>query len=248
MSRAHGPSMAELPGKAGTYIEDIKHQLGEWIRENVPTVGGWIADIFDGREPEWVQGVGRMARWLMDQVGKPYIWGGGHPANPNLPGYDCSGLVSSALQVGGFPGDGVVTSLAGQVAAIPTSAMRSVPVLLGFYGDLSHVGMSVFGKWFEATPPHILGPGAASSSWDWYGVPALAAGGVVKARPGGTIVRLSEAGYDEAVIPLKRGGSSGGGNTYEITIVSAATDPVRAGEEMYRRLKQKLERESRLNS
>jgi TP901 family phage tail tape measure protein len=39
-------------------------------------------------------------------------------------------------------------------------------------------------------------------------VPGMASGGIVRARPGGTIVRLGEGGRDEAVTPL--GGSGGG--------------------------------------
>jgi hypothetical protein len=33
----------------------------------------------------------------------------------------------------------------------------------------------------------------------------LAEGGIVKARPGGTLARIAEAGSDEMVIPLNRG-------------------------------------------
>ncbi len=41
-------------------------------------------------------------------------------------------------------------------------------------------------------------------------VPSLAAGGIVPARPGGTLVRVGEGGQDEAILPLPRmqGGSS----------------------------------------
>lgn len=44
-------------------------------------------------------------------------------------------------------------------------------------------------------------------------VPQLANGGVIRARPGGTLVNVGEAGRDEAVIPLSRMGGMGG-NTY----------------------------------
>ena len=42
---------------------------------------------------------------------------------------------------------------------------------------------------------------------DAAGVPDLAAGGIVRARPGGMIVRVAEAGRDEAIIPLGAGGT-----------------------------------------
>ena len=41
-------------------------------------------------------------------------------------------------------------------------------------------------------------------------IPRLAAGGIVKARPGGILAQIGEGRYDEAVVPLKRGGLGGG--------------------------------------
>ena len=45
-------------------------------------------------------------------------------------------------------------------------------------------------------------------------IPALASGGVVKARPGGTLALIAEAGQDEAVVPLPVGREAGFGNVY----------------------------------
>jgi hypothetical protein len=45
-------------------------------------------------------------------------------------------------------------------------------------------------------------------------VPGLATGGVVKSRPGGTLIRAGEGGLDEAVIPIARG--RGGGSTGQV--------------------------------
>lgn len=41
-------------------------------------------------------------------------------------------------------------------------------------------------------------------------IPYLARGGIVRARPGGTVVVAGEGGQDEAVVPLPRGGGGGG--------------------------------------
>ena len=41
-------------------------------------------------------------------------------------------------------------------------------------------------------------------------IPQLAKGGIVKARPGGTLVNVGEGGRDEAVVPLGRGGGASG--------------------------------------
>lgn len=45
-------------------------------------------------------------------------------------------------------------------------------------------------------------------------IPGLAAGGIVQASPGGTIVRLGEGGYDEMVTPLDGSHRTGSGDTY----------------------------------
>lgn len=66
--------------------------------------------------------------------------------------------------------------------------------------------IAVAGKGVDINPPDI---------------PHLAAGGIVKARRGGTLALLGEGGRDEAVIPLQRGrGShSGGGDVhYHVTV------------------------------
>lgn len=44
-------------------------------------------------------------------------------------------------------------------------------------------------------------------------IPRLAAGGIVKARPGGILANIGEGRYDEAVVPL-RGGMLGGGDIH----------------------------------
>jgi hypothetical protein len=55
-----------------------------------------------------------------------------------------------------------------------------------------------------------------------------AAGAIVRATPGGSILRVGEAGHDEAIVPLTGPNAPGGmgGNTYNITI-NDATDPDR---------------------
>jgi hypothetical protein len=53
-------------------------------------------------------------------------------------------------------------------------------------------------------------------------IPRLAKGGVVMPSPGGSIVNVAEAGRPEAIVPLDRLGSLGGGNTYVININRAS--------------------------
>ena len=59
-------------------------------------------------------------------------------------------------------------------------------------------------------------------------VKPLAHGGIVRARPGGTLALLGEGGRDEAVVPL--GGSAGGmGGTVNVYLSGVITDPVATG-------------------
>ena len=65
---------------------------------------------------------------------------------------------------------------------------------------------------------------------------SMASGGVVMPRSGGTLARIGEAGYPEAVIPLNRSvfnrvmpNSSGTQNTYEIHVHAGVGDPQEIG-------------------
>jgi hypothetical protein len=87
---------------------------------------------------------------------------------------------------------------------------------VGGGGGLGGVLSRVFGTGKTLFP----GLGALSNV-----VPGLADGGIVKARPGGTLALIGEGGRDEAVVPLGRSGSAfpTGGMTINVT---GALDPV----------------------
>lgn len=57
------------------------------------------------------------------------------------------------------------------------------------------------------------------------GVRDMATGGLVKARPGGTIVRLAEAGEDELVVPMSRLGRKSSGGTNITVVINGPADP-----------------------
>jgi phage-related protein len=59
-------------------------------------------------------------------------------------------------------------------------------------------------------------PGFGGKGFDVPNIPMLANGGIVKASPGGTLALIGEGGQDEAVIPLNRMGSMGGGVTINV--------------------------------
>lgn len=56
-------------------------------------------------------------------------------------------------------------------------------------------------------------PGLGGKGFDVPDIPTLAQGGIVPARPGGTLVLAGEAGRDEAIIPLRRGAPGLGAST-----------------------------------
>ena len=58
-------------------------------------------------------------------------------------------------------------------------------------------------------------------------VPELASGGIVKASPGGTLIRAGEGGRDEAVVPLP---AKMGGDTINITVQTGVGDPAAIGQ------------------
>jgi len=56
-------------------------------------------------------------------------------------------------------------------------------------------------------------------------IPYLAKGGIVRARPGGTLVVAGEGGRDEAVVPLPRGGGLGMGGVAHVVFRLDGGDP-----------------------
>jgi hypothetical protein len=69
-------------------------------------------------------------------------------------------------------------------------------------------------------------------------IPQMADGGIVKARPGGTLAIIGEGGRDEAVVPLRNGMSAlSGGSPNVIINVSGALDPVAVARQIDQLLK-----------
>jgi hypothetical protein len=81
---------------------------------------------------------------------------------------------------------------------------------------------------FENMANMYLNMKGAGKKEENFRVPALANGGIVKARPGGTLALIGEGGRDEAVIPLGRGGGMMGGVNITIN-AGVGSDPVAIG-------------------
>lgn len=105
-----------------------------------------------------------------------------------------------------------------------------------------------FNKKFKTVNEYIsAGTNAASRAarrtrWEDYvkanNVPDMARGGVVSATPGGRLVRIGEAGHDEAVIPLSSAILSkmgGGGTTIHVTVQAGmGADGAEIGKQLVR--------------
>lgn len=108
-------------------------------------VAGGLGSLFSG-----TKSLEKGIAFAMSKVGLPYVWGGGHGGDLyNVGGYDCSGFVSAVLNSMGIPMQGTTYTL--YDAMVNAGWVRGDgPLTVGFYGDLSHVGIGMLGKWFES--------------------------------------------------------------------------------------------------
>jgi hypothetical protein len=116
-------------------------------------------------------------------------------------------LVFAAMRVGV---DFTVEAVKGLIAVFRT-----------VFNTIGALWNNSFGK-ISFTIPDIIGVPGRGTSFSIPKIPALADGGIVKASPGGTLALIGEGGQDEAVIPLDRMGSMGGG---DVNIYVQGADP-----------------------
>lgn len=76
-------------------------------------------------------------RWALDEIGKPYVWGGAGPD-----GFDCSGLVVWAYEHVGIYLTHYTGAQWNEVEHIPVSELKPGDLLF-FFADISHVGLYV---------------------------------------------------------------------------------------------------------
>jgi hypothetical protein len=154
-------------------------QLPGWPKDprigGVNALGGGIraaaADYIKG----WFDGGGAsllgpmIARaWATSQMGKPYVWGGGHGGwNYNLPGYDCSGFASHAAKKAGSSIGSPGTTMS--LFPATSSVSGNHPALFGFRGMGSsdprsqHMGIKLLGDWYQfGNPGHS---GGSDAQW-----------------------------------------------------------------------------------
>jgi hypothetical protein len=94
-------------------------------------------------------------------------------------------------------------------------------VYKGIFNGFASIWNNTIGK-VQIKIPDIIGLPGRGQSFGVPKIPMLADGGIVKASPGGTLALIGEGGQDEAVIPLDRMGSMGGG---DVNIYVQGADP-----------------------
>jgi hypothetical protein len=102
-----------------------------------------------------------------------------------------------------------------------TAVSGLISVFKTVFNTIGKLWNNSFGK-ISFTIPDIVGVPGRGTSFSIPKIPALADGGIVKASPGGTLALIGEGGRDEAVIPLDRMGSMGGG---DVNIYVQGADP-----------------------
>jgi hypothetical protein len=102
-----------------------------------------------------------------------------------------------------------------------TAVSGLISVFKTVFNTIGKLWNNSFGK-ISFTIPDIIGVPGRGTSFSIPKIPALADGGIVKASPGGTLALIGEGGKDEAVIPLDRMGSMGGG---DVNIYVQGADP-----------------------
>jgi hypothetical protein len=116
-----------------------------------------------------------------------------------------SSWVGSARRGAGRVVSGIVSafsSLPGQLAGLMRAALNAV---IRIWNNLRIPGFHV------GLPGPV--PDLNFGGFDLPNIPEVARGGIVRARPGGTLLRAGEGGLDEAIIPLRRGAALAGNIT-----------------------------------
>ena len=206
--------VAKLPGVAAAGLS----ALWAKVKEYAPRVGAAALDIGTRLLNRIKEKASELAGKVGAEVGK-------------LPGKIAGfagEVASAAVGLGGRILSGVVSGLAGlpgRVLELVKSAIRQGADWFNAHNSINGFRVGVPG--FSIDLPDIPGlPGSVGVGGFGFNVPGfglpdlnLAEGGIVRARPGGTIARIGEAGDDEAVIPLSRRAMRGIGLGGHTTIV-----------------------------
>lgn len=174
----------------------------------------YVRGLFSNRERFGIAGITSARDWAQAQMGKPYVWGGGHGGWAwDLPGYDCSGFASHVAKRAGASLSAPGTTM----TLFPASRAGSGPVMFGFRGMNSndprrqHMGAKVLSQWYQFGDPGRAG--GSDSQWTHLrvppGLPAYAAGSERIPADGLALLHRDEAVLDPAEAERWRRGGRG---------------------------------------
>jgi hypothetical protein len=134
-----------------------------------------------------------------------------------------TGLAAAYMRFEGFRKvvDTVFNAMRAGVQFTVSAVQGLIAVFKTVFNTIGRLWNNSFGK-ISFKIPDIIGVPGRGTSFSIPKIPALADGGIVKASPGGTLALIGEGGQDEAVIPLDRMGSMGGG---DVNIYVQGADP-----------------------
>lgn len=202
------------PGKVADMALDMLTKLGGLELDALAAAVKVATGIIDGIKTIVTDGPGKIADMGKDMVSKL--------GDPGVAG----DVLGAAGKVGTAVIDGITSGISAawhfltdSLGSIATAVTNAINGAIGIVNK----GINAINSAVQFTIPgisidtHIPGVGTLSAG-PWTidppnipTIPELATGGIVRARPGGTVVRVGEAGQDEAVVPLPRGGNGFGG-------------------------------------
>ncbi|MGE0227754.1 MAG: phage tail tape measure protein [Dehalococcoidia bacterium] len=109
---------------------------------------------------------------------------------------------------------GSIGAMVGWVRDAFNDLIGGINWVIGQINSALEFSVSIPGVDMPDPIPNIPGVSFSFDAKDIGSIPYLAEGGIVRARPGGTLVNVGEGGRDEAVIPLDGRFRGGGGNNY----------------------------------
>ena len=159
-----------------------------------------VANLFTTLLTPVIDIVADLAKWLGDILGERI----------NFIVSIVTGLMPIFKTVFGFIGDFVKGIFEGVINGFKGFVNLLIDGINTIIGGLNTVLEGV--KWASGGSVDLVIPK----------IPKLANGGIVMPSPGGSIVNVAEAGKPEAIIPLDKMGSFGGGSQFNITVNAGA--------------------------
>jgi hypothetical protein len=179
-------------------------------------VGKFATVLWDGIKTVF-NGIGKVIKGVWDITVKPIFT----LMKAELGAVEwVAGLLWGGIKSGGkivSDAFGVIKRAAGSVKDFVVGAFNGIAGAVGKVINFLIDGINFFIRAIDKIQMHVSVLGF-HMNWDGFGIPEiphvnLAAGGIVKARPGGLLALLGEGGHDEMVTPLGAGNRGGGSIT-----------------------------------